>query len=186
VIIAIDPSIAKPGWAVLRVPTGPIYLPQDVTALYVDSGQWGTEASDDPASRLAYLAECCTKLCAEYPPTRAFVEEPAVSGLYGRNAGKAGASTAIVGRHLGAMQRATGVFLAVLGAHCPTVTVKATNPLPAGSRRVQKGAGKLARRSVVASYWPFLAERPEDEIDAIHLALTTATDARRQLWKVAA
>src|SRR5690606_32273771 len=126
-ILAIDPSIEKPGWAVFRVPTGLLVNPRDVAALYVDSGCWYTESHHDPASRLAYLAEQCEGLCEQYPPTRAFVEIPAVAGLYaGRKrlasgaAKSAGSREAALGMGVGIMQQAVGAFLATLGRRCPT------------------------------------------------------------------
>ncbi len=171
-LIAVDPSIVKPGWAVLRVPSRIPNLAAEVRALYVDSGQWGTKSSDPMAERLAYLGDECRQLCDRYPPWRAIVEEPAIAGVYNRNRGKGDVGgVAIMGKSLAMMQRSVGVFLAVLGSHCPTETVKANNPL--GS--FKRGSAKAARRQIVASYWPNLAERPEDEIDAVHMALVQAT-----------
>ena len=176
-IVAIDPSIVKPGWAVLRVPDRRATLVHDVRSLYVDSGTWGTSPRDPLAERLAYLADCCRRLCAQYPPYRAYVEEPPITGTYSAHRGKSrGAQQAILGGSLAQMQRAAGVFLAVLGSHCPTEAVKAGNPAPGRGR----GNAKAARRAIVLGYWPQLADRSEDEIDAIHLALTVATDARRR------
>lgn len=183
-ILAIDPSIAKPGWCVMRPPTGLITDPRDVTALYVDSGWWQTLPADDPASRLAYLAQECGDLARLHDVTRAFVETPATAGVYRSHAkdrfGRAksqGAREAMLGGSLGTMQQAVGAFLAALGAICPTETVKASNP-----PRTDRGGAKEARRSTVLSYWPRLADRGEDEIDAVYLALTVATDNRRK-WR---
>jgi hypothetical protein len=180
-ILAIDPSIAKPGWAVLRVPSGPLINPRDIVPLYVDSGCWFTESDEDPASRLSYLAEQCAKLCDRYPPTRAFVEEPPITGVYSKHkrlAGggvkSAGSQQAILGGGLAQMQRSAGVFLAVLGSHCPTAVIKAGNPGLKGENV------KDARRRIVSVYWPHLNGQPEDEIDAIYLGLTAATDSRRK------
>lgn len=177
-IIAIDPSIANPGYAVFRVPHGPTANPRDIVSLYFTSGQWYTDARDDHAERLAYLAQQCRRLCEEYPPVRAYVEVPAVAGVYAaRRVGRAGMSQgtkdAIIGGGVGTMQQAAGVFLATLAAYCPTETAKPTAP-----GRPRAGQAKNARREFVARYWPDLADAPYDETDAVYLALAKATDAR--------
>lgn len=157
-------------------------LVHDARSLYVDSGTWGTSPRDPLAERLAYLADCCRRLCAQYPPYRAYVEEPPITGTYSAHRGKSrGAQQAILGGSLAQMQRAAGVFLAVLGSHCPTEAVKAGNPAAGRGR----GNAKAARKRVVTGYWPQLADRTDDEIDAVYLGLVVATDARRNLASAA-
>ena len=162
-ILAIDPSLAKTGYAWFKLPDTPPADLQGYAACLLDSGVWKTSAADPIEDRLALLASQCLSYVATRPLV--VLEVPARIVAYARHQG-AGAGILAGMCHL---NRAIGLYEGLsLGLGLTLVRIPA-------SRQT-----KTARHQRVTQVWPNLGRTTEDQRDALALGLGYLLDQRRR------
>lgn len=161
-ILAIDPSLAKTGYAWFKLPdTTPTDL-QGYAPCLVESGKWVTGADEPIESRLAFLASMFLNKARSRPTV--VLEVPARIVAYARHQG-AGAGI-LAG--LCWLNRVIGLYEGLsLGLGLTLVRIPA-------SRQT-----KTARHQRVTQVWPNLGRTTEDQRDALALGLGYLLDRRR-------